>query len=48
MDWIKARKAEELHFHSTAGAMPERMDKLLRRLGFQTYGGNYAGRIVRD
>lgn len=44
-DWAKAQQAEELHIHATSGVDPERTDKLLRRLGFKTYGGNYAVRV---
>lgn len=41
-EWARSQKAEELHIHSTSGIDPERTDRLLRRLGFRTYGGNYA------
>ena len=41
-DWAKAQKAEEVHVHVTSGVEPERTDRLLRRLGYRTYGGNYA------
>jgi hypothetical protein len=41
-EWARAQLAEELHIHSTSGIDPERTDKLLSRLGFKTYGGNYA------
>ena len=41
-EWAKSQKAQELHIHATSGIAPERTDKLLRRLGFLTYGGNYA------
>ena len=44
-DWARMQRAEELHVHSTSGIDPERTDKLLHRLGFKTYGGNYAVRI---
>ncbi|MGK2226858.1 MAG: hypothetical protein ACI9GK_000664 [Devosia sp.] len=44
-DWAKAQGAEELHIHSTSGIDPERTDKLLTRLGFKAYGGNYAVRL---
>lgn len=40
-DWAKAQKAEEVHVHVTSGVDPERTDRLLRRLGYKTYGGNY-------
>lgn len=40
-DWAKRQGAYELHIHSTSGIEPERTDKLLRRLGFKTFGGNY-------
>lgn len=41
-DWAKAQQAEEVHLHVTSGVEPERTDRLLRRLGYRTYGGNYA------
>jgi hypothetical protein len=41
MDWAKSQEANEVHIHSTAGIEPERTDKLLTRLGFKPYGGNY-------
>jgi hypothetical protein len=44
-DWARARSAEELHIHATSGIDPERTDKLLRRLGFRAYGGNYAANL---
>lgn len=44
-DWAKSQNAEELHIHATSGVDPERTDKLLRRLGFKTYGGNYSVRV---
>ena len=44
-DWAKAQGAEELHIHLTSGIDPERTDKLLTRLGFKAYGGNYAVRL---
>lgn len=40
-DLAKAQKAEEVHVHVTSGVEPERTDRLLRRLGYRTYGGNY-------
>lgn len=44
-EWAKAQKADELHIHATSGIDPERTDKLLKRLGFETYGGNYVARL---
>jgi len=41
-EWARSQRAEELHIHSTSGIDPERTDKLLRRLGFKAFGGNYA------
>lgn len=41
-DWAKAQGALELHMHSTSGIAPQRTDRMLRRLGFKTYGGSYA------
>lgn len=41
-DWAKAQRAGELHIHATSGIEPERTEKLLRRVGFEGYGGNYA------
>ena len=41
-EWAKAKGAMELNIQATSGIHPERTDKLLRRLGFKTYGGNYA------
>jgi len=46
-EWARAQRAEELHVHSTSGIAPERTHKLLSRLGFKTYGGNYAARLAR-
>ncbi len=40
-DWAKAQGALELHMHSTSGIAPQRTDRMLRRLGFRTYGGSY-------
>ena len=40
-DWAKAQGALELHMHSTSGIAPQRTDRMLRRLGFKTYGGSY-------
>lgn len=45
-DWARAQKAEELHVHSTSALAPEQTDGLLRRLGFETFGGNYVTRLV--
>jgi hypothetical protein len=45
-EWARAQGAEELHIHSTSGIDPERTDKLLTRIGFKPYGGNYAARLV--
>jgi len=41
-DWARFLEAQELHIHSTSGFDAERTDRLLQRLGFKTYGGNYA------
>lgn len=41
----KSRGAAELNIHVTSGIDPERTDKLLTRLGFAPYGGNYSGRV---
>ena len=41
-DWARTQQAEEMHVHVTSGVEPERTDRLLRRLGYRTYGGNYA------
>lgn len=40
-DWAKAQGALELHMHSTSGIAAQRTDRMLRRLGFRTYGGSY-------
>lgn len=40
-DWAKAQRALELHMHSTSGIAPQRTDRMLRRLGFRTFGGSY-------
>ncbi len=45
-EWARTQKAAELHVHSTSGIDPQRTDKLLKRLGFDTYGGNYAVKLV--
>ncbi|HEY8577187.1 MAG TPA: hypothetical protein VIL88_12695 [Devosia sp.] len=42
-EWARAQLAEEVHVHVTSGVEPERTDRLLRRLGYRTYGGNYYG-----
>jgi hypothetical protein len=47
-DWAKAQKAEEVHVHVTSGVQPERTDRLLRRLGYRTYGGNYPVRGAQE
>lgn len=44
-DWGRAQGAEELHIHATSGIGPEATEKLLSRLGFNVYGGNYAARL---
>jgi len=44
-DRAKTQKTEELHIQGTPGVDAERTDKLLTRLGFKTYGGNYAARM---
>ncbi len=44
-EWAKAQKAEEIHIHSTSGIEPKRSDKMLSRMGFTTYGGNYVARL---
>lgn len=49
-DWTKSQEALDLHIHSGFGVDPEQTGKLLSRLGFKTYGGNYAtglGRILK-
>ena len=43
--WAKAQGAAELHIHATSGIAPDRTGKLLQRLGFKAYGGNYAVRV---
>ncbi|MFT6659893.1 hypothetical protein [Maritalea sp.] len=45
VDWAKSQEAHEVHIHSTAGIEPERTDRLLTRMGFRTYGGNYVVRV---
>jgi hypothetical protein len=44
-DWAKAQDATELHIYSTSGIAPERTDRMLRRLGFTTYGGCYVASV---
>lgn len=44
-DWARAQRALEIHMHSTSGIAPQRTDRMLRRLGFKTYGGSYVGRV---
>lgn len=44
-DWAKQQGAQELHIHATVGIEPERVDRFFRRLGFETFGGNYAVEI---
>jgi len=44
-DWAKSQNAEEIHIHATSGIEPKRTDKLLTRMGFVTYGGNYVARL---
>ena len=45
MDWAKSQNAQEVHIHATSGIEAKKTDKLLSRLGFKTYGGNYVGRV---
>lgn len=44
-EWAKAQNAEEIHIHSASGIDPKRTDKMLTRMGFTTYGGNYVARL---
>jgi hypothetical protein len=44
-DWARAQGAAELHIYSTSGISPERTDRMLRRLGFTTYGGCYVASV---
>jgi len=43
--WAKSQKAEEIHIHATSGIEPKRTDKMLTRMGFKTYGGNYVAKL---
>ena len=43
--WAEARGAVELAVHVSSGVETGRTDKLLRRLGFEPTGGNYAVRL---
>ncbi|GAB5540178.1 MAG: hypothetical protein Salg2KO_22810 [Salibacteraceae bacterium] len=45
-EWAKAQDAEEMHIHATSGIEPNRADKMLTRMGFETIGGNYVVRLV--
>lgn len=44
-EWAQSQHATELNIHATSGIDPQRTDKLLTRMGFVTYGGNYAARL---
>lgn len=46
-EWAKSQNAEEIHIHSTSGIEPKRTDKMLTRMGFESYGGNYVARLRR-
>ena len=41
--WSDARNVSHISIHTTAGIDTQKTDKLLRRLGFITLGGNYVG-----
>lgn len=45
-EWARSQKADELHIHATSGIAPQKADKMLRRMGFETVGGSYAARLV--
>lgn len=45
-EWAKSQDAEEIYIHSTSGIEPQRTDKMLTRMGFETIGGNYVARLV--
>ncbi|MEO9227542.1 MAG: hypothetical protein ABI216_01135 [Devosia sp.] len=45
-EWARSESALELHIHSTSGIDAARTDKMLRRIGFKTYGGNYAATLA--
>ncbi|HEY8595424.1 MAG TPA: hypothetical protein VIL84_09270 [Devosiaceae bacterium] len=45
-DWAQAQNAEELHLQATSGIESERTDRLMKRLGFKAYGGNYANLLA--
>ncbi len=45
-EWAKSQNAEEIHIHSTSGIDEKRTDKMLKRMGFETYGGNYVARLA--
>lgn len=45
-EWAKSQDAEEIHIHSTLGIEPERIDKMLTRVEFKTYGGNYVAMLA--
>ncbi len=40
-----SQNAEEIHIHATSGIEPERTDKMLTRMGFETYGANYVAKL---
>lgn len=44
-EWAKSQAAEEMHIHATSGIEPNRADKMLTRMGFETIGGNYVVRL---
>ncbi|MEP5621841.1 MAG: hypothetical protein ABJP82_04610 [Hyphomicrobiales bacterium] len=44
-EWVKSQDAEEMHIHATSGIEPNRADKMLTRMGFETIGGNYIARL---
>lgn len=45
-EWAKSQDAEEIHIHSTSGVEPKRTDKMLTRMEFEPYGGNYVARLA--
>lgn len=45
-EWAKSQRSEEIHIHSTSGIEPERTDKMLTRMGFEIYGGNYVAMLA--
>ncbi len=45
-NWARNRKVREIHINVTSGVHIAKTDKLMKRLGFQFTGGNYAMPLI--